>query len=108
MTKLEKFLKDNHITYKSDNWGDNYFGDSFHVPGLLVSFDGYLDSDAYVKLQKFRTYMKRRRVLDCYQIRSGAITSFRILSNADADLLKEHDEKKRAAIEEFWRNRKAS
>lgn len=105
MKKLQNFLNENNITFELRIWGDDYFDEPFHVKGFLVSFDGYLDADAYNKLQKFRIYMTRRKSLDCFQIQSGAIKSFRVLTSTDSDVLAEHDAKRKDAIEAFWKNR---
>lgn len=105
MKKLQNFLEENNITFEMNTWGDDYFADPFHVKGLLISFDGYLDANAYNKLQKFRNYMARRKSLDCSQIQSGAIKSFRVLTSTDSNALAEHDTKRKDAIENFWKNR---
>lgn len=105
MKKLQNYLNQRNIHYESASWGDNYFNDNFHVDGLLVSFDHYLDPDAYSKCQLFLKNIKRRTSLDCFQIRSGAISSYRILRKRDAEALKEHDLMRSAAIEAFWTER---
>lgn len=101
MKKIQNFLKESNITFEMNTQGDDYFDESFHVKGFLVSFDGYLDADAYNKLQKFRSYMVRRKSLDCFQIQSGTIKSFRVLTSTDSDALAEHDAKRKDAIEAF-------
>ena len=105
MKKLQFYLKKNNIHYETASWGDNYFNDNFHVDGLLVSFDHYLDPDAYTKSQKFLKYITRRTSLNCFPIKSGAISSYRILNKSDADALKEHDLMRTAAIDAFWAER---
>lgn len=70
-----------------------------------MSFDGHLDQNAYNKLYKFRNYMARRKLLDYQPIQSGTVKSFRILTAVDSSSLKEHDEKRKEAIEAFWKNR---
>ena len=49
--------------------------------------------------------MVRRKSLDCFQIQSGTIQSFRVLTSTDSDALAEHDVKRKDAIEAFWKNR---
>lgn len=46
MIKLQNFLEENSITFEMNTWGDDYFDDPFHVKGLHISFDGYLDANA--------------------------------------------------------------
>lgn len=105
MKKLQNFLEENEISYETNVWGDDYFEESFIIKGLLVSFDGHLDQDAYNKLYKFRNYMARRKSLDYQPIQSGTVKSFRVLTAVDSSSLKEHDEKRKEAIEAFWKNR---
>ena len=89
MKKLQNFLEENEISYETNVWGD----------------DVNLDQHAYNKLYKFRNYMARRKSLDYQPIQSGTVKSFRVLTAVDSSSLKEHDEKRKEAIEAFWKNR---
>lgn len=102
MKKIIEYLNANAIENRVEKWGDNYFNDNFNVSGLLVSFDCWIDPEAYKKEVVFLSYMKRKKAYDVYKIRGGCISSYRILTVFDAKRLEKHEREKRAAVEAFW------
>lgn len=103
MKKIIEYLNANAIENRVEKWGDNYFNDDFNVSGLLVSFDAWLDREAYNKQMAFLSYMKKQRRYDVCLIRSHGITSYRILSVFDAKRLEKHNSEKQAAVVAFWK-----
>lgn len=103
MKKIIDFCNECKIDNSLEKWGDNYFNDNFNVSGLLVSFDAWLDREAYNKQMAFLSYMKKQRRYDVCLIRSHGITSYRILSVFDAKRLEKHNSEKQAAVVAFWK-----
>lgn len=88
MKRIEKWLRDNNITYRLAKWGNpDYFNDGFAVCGLMVTFD---------------FYQGRKRAYNCECYRYGAGWWIRVLTAADAPRLEEHEKRVSDAVEAFW------
>lgn len=102
MNKIVEFLRENNIEFKEVKYGDNYFGDDFQVPGLLVSFDIYTDPEASTKIKAFECFMKRKKSYAFTCWRWGCGWAYRIMTVFDDYRYMEHEAKKKLAVDAFW------
>ena len=106
MNKIVEFLQKNDIDFCCEFWGDDYFEDHFRVPGLLVSFDLWAGKEESIKMRAFKKFMARKRSYVAVCNKYGAGYYYRVMTVQDNLRYIEHEEKKAAAVEKFWRDRR--
>lgn len=108
MKNIEKWLHENGIEYRRENYGNPYyFNDGFSVEGLQIAF--YFDSvgNAWEKQNDLEKFMKRKKAYTCIRSRFGAGYTYCIMTVFNARRLAEHEKSIQEAVERFWQDEHA-
>lgn len=106
--KIEKWLEENGIKYTINQYGNPYyFDDGFSVSGIAIAF--YFDDigNNLEDRKKLENYMSRKKSYKCICERFGSGYSYRIMTVFDATRLEDHENKVKAAVDEFWKKEHA-